>query len=142
VNSCKEKAKTKLFPKDSVSELNTKKLGNSPNFLTITRMTLSAKQFRSYIILTIDATAEFCFWTEQQQNGSSCPEYRFGIQLSRLSDGLLDSSKWLAICKLWQSKSRPVAESAFLGRLHHPLKIRFFATFRHDLCWRSLSQTE
>jgi hypothetical protein len=50
-----------LFPKDSVPELNTKKLGNSPIFLNITNMTLSAKQFRCYGILMINVAAEFCF---------------------------------------------------------------------------------
>jgi hypothetical protein len=58
-----------LFPKDSVLEMNTKTLGNSPSFLTIIHMILFAKQFRSYGILMIDITAEFCFWTEQQLNG-------------------------------------------------------------------------
>jgi hypothetical protein len=70
VNSSKEKVKTELFPKDSVPELNTKNLGNSRSFLTITHTTLSAKWFRSYGILTINVAAEFCFWTEQRQNGS------------------------------------------------------------------------
>jgi hypothetical protein len=65
-----------LFPKDSVLELNTKKLGNSPSFLTITHTTLSAKRFRSYGILTIVFAAEFCFWTEQRQNGSSVSSLR------------------------------------------------------------------
>jgi hypothetical protein len=37
-----------LFPKDYILELNTKNLGNSPRFLIITHMTLSAKRFRSY----------------------------------------------------------------------------------------------
>jgi hypothetical protein len=60
-----------MFPKDFILELNTKNLGNSPSFLTITRMTLSAKQFRSYRILMIDIAAEFCTWTEQWHNGSS-----------------------------------------------------------------------
>jgi hypothetical protein len=32
---------------------------------------MSAKRFISYGILMIDAAAEFCSWTEQQQNGSS-----------------------------------------------------------------------
>jgi hypothetical protein len=59
-----------LFPKDSIAELNTKNFGNCPSFLTITHTTLSAKQFRCYRILTIDIAAEFCFWTEQQHNGS------------------------------------------------------------------------
>jgi hypothetical protein len=43
---------------------------NSPIFLTNTHMTLSAERFRSYGILTINVAAEFCTWTEQQQNGS------------------------------------------------------------------------
>jgi hypothetical protein len=71
MNSSKEKAKMELFPKDYVLELNTKNLGNSPKFLTITYTTMSAKRFRCYRILMINVTAEFCFWTEQQQNGSS-----------------------------------------------------------------------
>jgi hypothetical protein len=65
--------KTELFHKDSVPELSSKKMGNSPSFLTITRTTLSAKWFRCYGILTIDVAAEFCFWTEQWQNRSSIP---------------------------------------------------------------------
>jgi hypothetical protein len=68
-NSSKEKAKLELFSKNSVLELNTTKLGNSPSFLTITHMTPFAKRFRSYRILTINITAEFCFWTEQQLAG-------------------------------------------------------------------------
>jgi hypothetical protein len=44
---------------DSVLELNTKNMGNSPSFLTITHTTLSAKWFRSYGILTIDIAVEF-----------------------------------------------------------------------------------
>jgi hypothetical protein len=60
-----------MFPWESVLELSTKNLGNSPSFRTITHMTLSAKRFRSYGILTIDVTTEFCFWIEQRRNGSS-----------------------------------------------------------------------
>jgi hypothetical protein len=60
-----------LFPKDSIPELNTKNLGNSPNFLTNTHMTLSSKRFRCYGILMIDVAAKFCTWTEQQQYRSS-----------------------------------------------------------------------
>jgi hypothetical protein len=60
-----------LFPKDIGPELTTKKLGNSPNFLTITNTTLSAKRFRRYGILMITIAAEFCFRTEQQLNGFS-----------------------------------------------------------------------
>jgi hypothetical protein len=63
--------KTELFPKEFVPELNTKNLGNSTSFLTITHTTLSAKRFRKYRILTIDVAAVLCFWTEQQRNGSS-----------------------------------------------------------------------
>jgi hypothetical protein len=58
-----------MFPREFVLELNTKNLRNSPSFLTITHMTLSAKWFRSYGILMIDIAAEFYFRTEQ--NGSS-----------------------------------------------------------------------
>jgi hypothetical protein len=60
-----------VFWKDFVLELTTKNLGNSSSFLTITHMTLSTKQFRSYGILMIDVAAELYFWTEQWQNGSS-----------------------------------------------------------------------
>jgi hypothetical protein len=55
---------------DSVPEFNNKNLGISPSFLDITHTTLSANQFRSYEILTIDVTAEFSFWTEQRLNRS------------------------------------------------------------------------
>jgi hypothetical protein len=60
-----------LFPKEFVPELNTKNLGNSTSFLTITHMTLSAKWFRKYRILTINVAAESCSWVEQRQNGFS-----------------------------------------------------------------------
>jgi hypothetical protein len=69
VNSSKEKVRIELFPKDSIPELNTTKLGNSPSFLTISHMTLFAKRFRSYGILTTDIAAEFHFWTEPQLIG-------------------------------------------------------------------------
>jgi hypothetical protein len=48
-----------LFPKDFVSELNAKNLGNSSSFLTMTHTTLPAKRFRSYGNLMIDIAAEF-----------------------------------------------------------------------------------
>jgi hypothetical protein len=78
-----------LFSKDYVPELNTKNLDNSPSFLTITHMTLSAKWFRCYRILTIDVAAEFCFWIKHRQKrifsfkpricwNSGSPEYHFG----------------------------------------------------------------
>jgi hypothetical protein len=60
-NCSKEKVKMKLFPTDSVLDLNTKNLGNSPSFLTITHTTPSAKWFRSYDISKFDFTAGFCF---------------------------------------------------------------------------------
>jgi hypothetical protein len=124
--------KTEMLPKDSLPELNTKNLSNTPSFLTITHTTLSAKRIRSYRILTIDVAAEFYFWTEQQQNGSSNSSLRlaktpevlktiFGRQLFQLSDGLLNISKWLAICELWQSETQPVAETTNLVRLHLPV---------------------
>jgi hypothetical protein len=57
------------FRPDSVLELNTKRLGNSLSFLSVTQMSMSDKRFRCYGILKIDFAAEFCFWTEQQLNG-------------------------------------------------------------------------
>jgi hypothetical protein len=60
-----------LFPKEFVLELNTKNLGNSTSFLTITHTTLSTQRFRKYKILMINVTVVFCFWTEQWRNGSS-----------------------------------------------------------------------
>jgi hypothetical protein len=81
-----------LFPKDSVSELNTKNLGNSTSFLTIIHTTLSAKRFRRYRILTIDIAAEFCFWTEQQQNGSSDSSLGLAEYLEVLDTVLVDIS--------------------------------------------------
>jgi hypothetical protein len=50
-----------LFPKEFVLKLNTKNLGNSAFFLTITHTTLSAKWFRKYGILMINVAAIFCF---------------------------------------------------------------------------------
>jgi hypothetical protein len=46
--------------------LNIKNMGNSTSFLTITHMTLSAKRFRRYGILTVDIAAEFCSCTDQR----------------------------------------------------------------------------
>jgi hypothetical protein len=46
---------------------------------------------------------------------SRSPEYRFGQQLSQISDGPSNASKWLVICELWQSETRLVTESAFLA---------------------------
>jgi hypothetical protein len=99
------------FLKDFVPELNTKNMGNSPSFLTITYKTLSSRRFSSYGILTIDVAAVFYVRTEQRHNRSSIsshgfdrnsrsPEYPFGRQLSHISNGPLDGSKRLAVCVL------------------------------------------
>jgi hypothetical protein len=70
MNSSKETVKTELFGYNSVQELNTKNMGNSPSFLSVTHMILSAKRFRSYRISKINFAADFCFWTEQRLNGT------------------------------------------------------------------------
>jgi hypothetical protein len=59
-----------LFGHNSVPELNTKNMGNSPRFLSATHMILSTKQFRCYRISKIDFAAHFYFWTEQWLNGT------------------------------------------------------------------------
>jgi SRSO17 transposase len=69
-NSSKKTVKTGLFGYNSVRELNTKNMGNSPIFLSVTHTILSAKWFRSYRILKIDFAADFCFWAEQRLNGT------------------------------------------------------------------------
>jgi hypothetical protein len=81
-----------LFPKDSVLELNTKNMGNSPSFLTITHMIMSAKRFRCYRILIINVAAEFCFWTEQRHNGSSVSSLGFAETLKVPNIVLVDNS--------------------------------------------------
>jgi hypothetical protein len=60
----------------------------------------------------VERILNFPSWFDQS-SGSN--EYRFGQQLSQLSDGPSNCSKWLAIYELWQSDTRPVAESAFLA---------------------------
>jgi hypothetical protein len=59
-----------LFSYNSALKLNTKDMGNSPSFLSVTHTVLSAKRFRSYRILKIDFAADFCFWTEPRLNGT------------------------------------------------------------------------
>jgi hypothetical protein len=59
-----------LFSYNSVWELNTKNMGNSPSFLSVTHMILSAKRFRSYRSSKIDFAADLCFWAEQRLNGT------------------------------------------------------------------------
>jgi hypothetical protein len=72
--------KTELVLKDFVPELNTKNLGHSTSFLTITHMTMSARRFISYGILMIDITAEFCSWTDQR------PKWIFNFSGLRLAE--------------------------------------------------------
>jgi hypothetical protein len=60
--------KSGLFGYNSVWKLNSKNMGNSPSFLSVTHTILSAKRFRSYRILKIDFTANFCFWVKQRLN--------------------------------------------------------------------------
>jgi hypothetical protein len=91
-NSSKIKVKTELFPKDSVPEVYTKKLGKSPRFLTITHMPLFAKWFRCYGILTIHVTTEFCFWTELRWNGSSVSSPRLAETLEIANTILVGNS--------------------------------------------------
>jgi hypothetical protein len=77
---------------DSVPELNTKNLDNSPSFLTITHTILSNKRFRSYEILTIGVAAEFCFRIEQWQNGSSHLGFGLAETLDILNTKLVGNS--------------------------------------------------
>jgi hypothetical protein len=81
-----------LFPKDYILELTTKKFRNTANFLTITHTSQFAKQFRSYGILTIDIAAEFYFWTEQRQNGSSVSSLRLPKTMDVPNSVLVDNS--------------------------------------------------
>jgi hypothetical protein len=59
-----------LFSYNSVPKLNTKNMGNSPSFLSVTHKILSAKRFRSYRILKIGFAADLYFWAEQRLNGT------------------------------------------------------------------------
>jgi hypothetical protein len=92
VNSKKDKVETELFSKDSIPKLNTKNMGNSIRFLTITHTTLSARRFRSYGILTIDVVAEFGTWTEQWQHGSSISSLGLAETPEVLNTVLVDNS--------------------------------------------------
>jgi hypothetical protein len=67
------------------------------------------------------------FLSRIDQNSGS-PEYCFR-QLCQLSDGLSNGSKWLAICELRQSETRPVAESAFLVKHTFLYKTGFWQNF-------------
>jgi hypothetical protein len=82
-------------------------------------------------ILHLDRTVTkqiFNFQSRIGQNSGS-PEYHFGTQIYQLSDGPSNSSKGLAICELWQSETRPVAESAFLADHTFLYKIGFWQNF-------------
>jgi hypothetical protein len=70
----------------------------------------------------------FNFLSRIDQNSGS-PEYCFRQQLSQLSDGLSNGSKWLAICELRQLETRPVAESAFLVKHTFLYKTGFWQNF-------------
>jgi hypothetical protein len=61
MSSRKKKAKMEQLGPDSVLELNTKNLGNSLTFPSITQTTLFPQWFNSYEMLNIDLTAESCF---------------------------------------------------------------------------------
>jgi hypothetical protein len=79
----------------------------------------------------LDRTAAeriFNFQTQIGQNSRS-PKYCFGRQLSQLSDVMLNGSNRLAICKLRQSKTRPVAETIFLIDHTFLYKIGFWQNF-------------
>jgi hypothetical protein len=72
----------------------------------------------------IAAERIFNFQTQIGQNSGS-PEYRFGRQLSQLSDGLINGFKRLAICELRQSETRQVAKTIFLADLTYLYKTGF-----------------
>jgi hypothetical protein len=114
VNNSKEKVKMGLFGYDSVPELNTINMGNSPNFLYVTHMTLSAKRFSNYGISKIDITADFCFWAELQLNetqllglgSAKTPEVPNIITVANSHIFVMVhhmDPKWLAIYELWLS---------------------------------------
>jgi hypothetical protein len=115
-----------LFPKDFVPELNTKNLGNSPNILTMTHMTLSTKQFRNYGILMIYVTTEFCFWNEQRRNGSSISSLRLAETLEVLHNILEDNS--LSFSMVYQTAPNGWGFASYGGRkLNQLLNQHFWA---------------
>jgi hypothetical protein len=104
--------------------LNTKNLGNSTSFLLLIQLyplngleNIEFDNRRRCCILFLDRTAAeriLNFQTRIGQNSGS-PEYHFGRKLSQFSDGPINGSKWLAICELRQSETRPVAKTIFLA---------------------------
>jgi hypothetical protein len=88
----------------------------------------------------IDVAAEFCFWTEQRQNGSSI--FRLGLaETPEVPNTISDDNslscrmvhqtdpKRLVIYEVRQSKTRPVAESAFLADHTFLYKTGFWCNF-------------
>jgi hypothetical protein len=71
-----------LFGYNTVPELNTKNMENSPSFLSVTHTILSSKRFRSYRILKIDFAADFCFWAEQRLKRTQLNTIMVGNSLS------------------------------------------------------------
>jgi hypothetical protein len=70
----------------------------------------------------------FNFQTRIGRNSRS-PKYRFGRQLSQLSNGLINSSKQLVINELQQSETRLVAKTIFLADHTYLYKIGFWRNF-------------
>jgi hypothetical protein len=82
----------------------------------------------------LDRTATeqiFNFHTRIGWNSRS-PEYRFGRQLSQISDGLINDSKRLVICELRQSETRSIAKTIFLADHTYLYKTGF---------WQKISTT-
>jgi hypothetical protein len=87
---------------------------------------MSARRFISYgifydrrrcWILLLNRTAAEWIINFQSRIGwnSGSPEYHYGMQLSQLSDGLLNISNRLAICELRQSETRSVTKTIFVA---------------------------
>jgi hypothetical protein len=103
-------------------------------------MTLSAEYSQNnsnfddrcrYWILFLDRTVAKRILNFQSRIGRNfgSHEYCISRDLAQLSDGLLNGSKWLAICELRQSETRPVAESAFLADCTFLYKSSFWQDF-------------
>jgi hypothetical protein len=73
-----------LFHLKSDGESNTKEVEDFRIFPTGIYFPSSDQRFRSYGILKIDFTAEFCFWTEQRLNGSQL----LGLELTEIPEVL------------------------------------------------------
>jgi hypothetical protein len=139
-----KKAKTGLFDYDSIMEMNTKNLGNSSSFLSITHTTLSAKRFRSYRILKIDFAAEFCLWMEQWLKGTKL----LGLGLAEtpkvlntitVGNSLIFPMVHKTAPNGWQFMSYDCrkldrfVESEVLDRLHLSAQVRILTKLCYDL---------